>query len=258
MSSRSPAGGRRGARGSARLIGVEYRIALAQMAPRLGEVDVNTGCTGLLKRAADEDARLSLPRAGADRLPARRPGARGRHRADDPRLAALGPGGAGDAAGDRLRGGDRCAPLLQQRRAAARRRSARPAPQNPPADLQDVRRGTLHRGGDRIRTHPVGELDRSIGLSICEDFGTPACRCSRPSTGRGCCVNLAAGPARASGKLGRAGGDRRLAQDAGHLRAAGNGARRLLQSRRQRGGLTFWGGSAPARADGSTVAEGPL
>ena len=107
------------------------------------------------------------------------------------------------------------------------------------------------------RTRPVrpsaGSACRSARTS-----GMPACRCAQALDGADLLVNIAAGPSMAWAAQ-RAGGDRRLAQDAGHLRAARHRAGRLLQPGRQRGvALTFWGGSRILGPDGSVVAEAPL
>ena len=104
---------RPGARGSApsdRLTGVEYRIGLAQVAPRLGEVDANLELAGGVGPPSRGRGRAAgrLSGAGADRLPARRtwcrrwpcrPTTRGWRRSAARRRRR--------AAGDRLRGGDR-------------------------------------------------------------------------------------------------------------------------------------------------------
>ena len=47
--------------------------------------------------------------------------------------------------------------------------------------------GRFTRTGDRVRTHDVGAPIGRIGLSRCaRTSGTPACRCSRRTTGRRC------------------------------------------------------------------------
>ena len=106
--------------------------------------------------------------------------------------------------------------------------------------------GRFTRAGDRIRTHEVGEPLGRIGLSVCEDFWHPSLPMLQAQEGASLLVNLAAGPARAPGSAAGTRGDRRLAQDAGHLRAAGNGGDRLLQPGRQRGRAHLLGRIAPA------------
>ena len=88
---------------------MEYRIALAQLAPRLGEVDANLELArGWLRRAAAEGANLvafpELALTGyllSDLVP------EVAMRADDPAPGRAQPRGARDAGGDRLRRGDR-------------------------------------------------------------------------------------------------------------------------------------------------------
>ena len=85
--------------------------------------------------------------------------------------------------------------------------------------------GRFTRPGDRIRTYDVGAPIGRIGLSVCEDFWH-AIAADAPGARR----RVAARERRRrtvarAGLERRAAGDRGLAQDAGHLRAARHGAR---------------------------------
>ena len=153
----------------------------------------------------------------------------------------------------------RRAPLLQQRRAAARRRAHRPAPQGLSADLRALRRGPLHSPGDRIRTHEAGApLGRRSGVSICEDFWHPSLPMLQAQAAPRCSINLAAGPARAPGSAAGLRGDRRLAAHAGDLCPARHRGGGLLQPGRQRGGAHLLGRLAAAGAGRPVLAEAPL
>jgi len=239
---------------------VEYRIALAQLAPRLGEVDANLELArGWLQRGATEGAQLvafpELALTGyllSDLVP------EVAMRADDPRLAAL----SREAPGVLLAIG-----FVEETDA---HRFCNSAALLRDGELLGVHRkvylptygmfdeGRFTRPGDRIRTHPVGEPLGRIGLSVCEDFWHASLPMLQALDGAGLLVNLAAGPARAPGSvagLAAIGGWHKM-QDTYAL--LGTVPVAFCNRVGNEEGLTFWGGSRLLGADGSTIAEGPL
>jgi predicted amidohydrolase len=239
---------------------VEYRIALAQLAPQLGEVDANLELArGWLRRATTEGVQLvafpELALTGyllSDLVP------EVAMRADDERLAAL----SREAPGLLVAIG-----FVEETRA---HRFCNSAALLRDGELLGVHRkvylptygmfdeGRFTRPGDRIRTHPVGEpLDR-IGLSVCEDFWHASLPMLQALDGASLLVNLAAGPARAPGSaagLAAIAGWHKM-QDTHAL--LGTVAIAFCNRVGNEEGLTFWGGSRLLGADGSTIAQGPL
>ena len=239
---------------------MEYRIALAQLAPRLGRVDDNLELArDWLRRGAAEGAQLvAFPELGltgyllSDLVP------EVAMRADDPRLAGL----SREAPGVLLAIGFveetdahrfcNSAALLRDGEVIGVHRKV----YLPTYGMFDEARFT--RPGDRIRTHAVGEPLGSIGLSICEDFWHASLPMLQALDGAGLLVNLAAGPARAPGSaagLVAIAGWHKM-QDTYAL--LGTVAVAFCNRVGNEEGLTFWGGSRLLRADGSTVVEGPL
>jgi predicted amidohydrolase len=239
---------------------VEYRIGLAQYAPRLGEVDDNLELArGWLSLAVAEGAQLvafpELALSGyllSDLVP------EVAMRADDPRLAAL----SREAPGVVLAIGFveesdahrfcNSAALLRDGELIGLHRKV----YLPTYGLFDE--GRFTRAGDRIRIHPVGEPIGGIGLSICEDFWHASLPMLQALDGASLLVNLAAGPARAPGSsagLAAIAGWHKM-QDTYAL--LGTVPVAFCNRVGNEEGLTFWGGSRLLGADGSTIAEGPL
>jgi predicted amidohydrolase len=239
---------------------VEFRIGLAQYAPRLGEVDENLElAAGWVRRAVADGAQLvafpELALTGyllADLVP------EVAMRADDPRLSAL----SREAPGVLVASG-----LVEETDA---HRFCNSAALLRDGELLGVHRkvylptygmfdeGRFTRAGDRIRTHPAGEPLGSIGLSICEDFWHASLPMLQALDGASLLVNLAAGPARAPGSsagLAAIAGWHKM-QDTYAL--LGTVAVAFCNRVGNEEGLTFWGGSRLLGADGSTIAEGPL
>ena len=239
---------------------MEYRIALAQLAPRLGEVDANLELVrAWLRRGATEGAQLvafpELALTGyllSDLVP------EVAMRADDPRLAEV----SREAAGLLLAIG-----FVEETDA---HRFCNSAALLRDGELIGVHRkvylptygmfdeGRFTRAGDRIRTHPVGEPLGRIGLSVCEDFWHASLPMLQALDGASLLVNLAAGPARAPGSaagLAAIAGWHKM-QDTYAL--LGTVAVAFCNRVGNEEGLTFWGGSRLLAADGSTIAEGPL
>jgi predicted amidohydrolase len=239
---------------------MQVPVALAQVAPRLGEVDANLELVAASLRAAHtQGARLTVfPELALtgyllqDLVP------EVAMSADDPRLAALSReapemlvavGFVEETADHRfcnsaalLRGGE----LIGLHRKVYL----------PTYGLFDEGRFTSP--GDRIRTCEVGEPLRRIGLSVCEDFWHPSLPMLQAQDGASLLVNIAAGPARAPGSLAGVaaiGGWQRL-QDTYAL--LGTVAVAYCNRVGNEEGLTFWGGSRLIGADGSTIVEAPL
>ena len=237
---------------------MEYRIALAQVAPRLGDLDANLAiASDAVRRAATEGAGLTvLPELALtgyllqDLVP------EVAMRADDSRLL-----GVGSDAPDMLvavgfveetddhrycnsaalvRGGE----LIGLHRKVYL----------PTYGLFDE--GRFTRPGDRIRKHATS-LGR-IGLSVCEDLWHASLPMIQALDGADLLVNVAAGPSRAPGSsagLAAIEGWHKM-QDTYAL--LGTVAIAFCNRVGNEEGLTFWGGSRILAADGSTVVEAPL
>jgi predicted amidohydrolase len=239
---------------------VEYRIALAQLAPRLGDVPANLELAAeWLRRAAAEDAQLSvfpeLALTGyllSDLVP------EVALRMDDPRLAALSreaPGmlvAVGFVEETETHRYANSAALLRDGELVGFHRKV----YLPTYGLFDE--GRFTRPGDRIRTQDVGTPLGRIGLSVCEDFWHPSLPMLQTQDGATLLVNMAAGPARAPGS---AAGTRAISgwqrmQETYAL--LGTVAVAFCNRVGNEEGLTFWGGSRLLGPDGSVLAEGPL
>jgi predicted amidohydrolase len=239
---------------------VRYTVALAQLAPRLGEVDANLELdAGWLRRAAAEGAQLTvLPELGltgyllSDLVP------EVAMRADDGRLAELSrlaPGmlvalGFVEETDDHRFAN--AAALLRDGELVGLHRKV----YLPTYGLFDE--GRFTRPGDRIRTVEVGEPLGRIGLSVCEDFWHASLPMLQAQDGATLLVNLAAGPARAPGSaagLRAIAGWHRMQDTYALLGTVGIAFCNRVGNEE---GLTFWGGSRLLGADGSVLAEGPL
>ena len=239
---------------------MEYRIALAQFAPRLGEVDDNVELArGWLRRGVAQGAQLTvfpeLALTGyllSDLVP------EVAMRADDARLAAL----SREAPGMLVAVGFveeteehrfcNSAALLRDGELIGLHRKV----YLPTYGMFDE--GRFTRRGDRIRAEAVGEPLGRIGLSICEDFWHASLPMLQAQDGAQLLVNLAAGPARAPGSsagLAAIAGWHKM-QDTYAL--LGTVAVAFCNRVGNEEGLTFWGGSRLLGADGSTIAEAPL
>ncbi|HEX2884601.1 MAG TPA: nitrilase-related carbon-nitrogen hydrolase [Candidatus Limnocylindria bacterium] len=239
---------------------MEYRIALAQVAPRLGDLDANRELVAEgVRRAAAEGAALTVfPELALtgyllqDLVP------EVALRADDPRLLGIGDEAPGMlvAAGfveetDAHRYCNAVALVRDGELIGLHRKVYLPT-----YGLFDEARFT--RGGDRIRTHDAGAPIGRIGLSVCEDFWHPSLPMLQTLDGAQLLVNVAAGPSRAPG------GPAGLAAIAGWHKMQDTyallGTVPLAFCNRvgNEEGLTFWGGSRVVAADGSVVVEAPL
>jgi predicted amidohydrolase len=239
---------------------VRYTVALAQLAPRLGEVDANLElAAGWLRRAAAEGAQLTvLPELGltgyllSDLVP------EVAMRADDGRLAELSRLAPGMLVAlgfveetDDHRFANAAALLRDGERVGLHRKVYLPT-----YGLFDE--GRFTRPGDRIRTVDVGEPLGRIGLSVCEDFWHASLPMLQAQDGATLLVNLAAGPARAPGSaagLRAIAGWHRMQDTYALLGTVGIAFCNRVGNEE---GLTFWGGSRLLAADGSVLAEGPL
>jgi predicted amidohydrolase len=237
---------------------VEYRIALAQVAPRLGDLDANLAiASDAVRSAATEGAQLTvLPELALtgyllqDLVP------EVAMRADDSRLLGIGAEtpemlvavGFVEETDDHrycnsaalVRGGE----LIGLHRKVYL----------PTYGLFDE--GRFTRPGDRIRTHatPLGR----IGLSVCEDLWHASLPMIQALDGADLLVNVAAGPSRAPGSsagLAAIEGWHKM-QDTYAL--LGTVPLAFCNRVGNEEGLTFWGGSRLLAADGSTVVQAPL
>lgn len=239
---------------------MEYRVALAQVAPRLGDLDANRELVvDRLRSAATEGAELivfpELALTGyllQDLVP------EVAMRADDGRLTSLSleAPGALVAVGfveetDAHRYSNSVALLRDGEILGLHRKVYLPT-----YGLFDE--GRFTRAGDRIRTVEVGQPLERIGLSVCEDFWHPSVPMLQAQDGASLLVNVAAGPARAPGSaagLAAIGGWHRMQETYALL---GTVAIAFCNRVGNEEGLTFWGGSRLLGPDGSTIAEAPL
>ena len=239
---------------------MEYRIALAQVSPRLGDVEANLElAAGRVRAAAAEGAVLTLlPELALtgyllqDLVP------EVAMAAEDARLLAVGAEAPGmlvaigfveETAEHRF---CNSVALVRNGELVGLHRKV----YLPTYGLFDE--GRFTRGGDRIRTHDAGAPIGRIGLSVCEDFWHPSLPMLQAHDGASLLVNVAAGPSRAPG------GPAGLAAIAGWHKMQDTyallGTVPLAFCNRvgNEEGLTFWGGSRIVAADGSTVVQAPL
>ena len=237
---------------------MEQRIALAQIAPRLGDVDANLAIVAdAVRRAGAEGAQLTvLPELALtgyllqDLVP------EVAMRADDARLLGIGRDAPGMlvAVGfveetDDHRYANSAALLLDGELIGLHRKVYLPT-----YGLFDE--GRFTRPGDRVRTHETA-VGR-IGLSVCEDFWHASLPMLQALDGAELLVNVAAGPSRAPGStagLAAIEGWHKM-QDTYAL--LGTVALAFCNRVGNEEGLTFWGGSRLLAADGSTVVQAPL
>ena len=239
---------------------MEYRIALAQVAPHLGDVDANLELAAArLASAAEQGADLvvfpELALTGyllQDLVP------EVALSAEDPRLLALSRE-ASDvliAIGfveetDDHRYANTAALLRAGELIGLHRKVYLPT-----YGLFDE--GRFTRPGERVRVHDVGPPVGRIGLSVCEDFWHASVPFLQALDGASLLVNIAAGPSRAPGSaagLAAIAGWHKM-QDTYAL--LGTVPIAFCNRVGNEEGLTFWGGSRLLAADGSVVVEAPL
>ena len=239
---------------------MEVRVALAQVAPHLGEVAANLEMAAeRVRAAAAEGAQLvvfpELALTGyllSDLVP------EVAMAAADPRLAAL----SREAPGALVAIG-----FVEE---TAEHRYANSAALVRDGELVGLHRkvylptygmfdeGRFTRPGDRIRTTEVGDPLGRVGLSICEDFWHPSLPLLQAQDGAALLVNLAAGPARAPGSaagLAAIAGWHRMQETYALL---GTVAVAFCNRVGNEEGLTFWGGSRLIDPGGGVVVEAPL
>jgi predicted amidohydrolase len=239
---------------------VEVRVALAQIAPHLGEVAANLELAAERTRAAAaEGADLvvfpELALTGyllSDLVP------EVAMAASDPRLAAVSreaPGmlvaiGFVEETADHRYANS--AALLRDGELVGHHRKV----YLPTYGMFDE--GRFTRPGDQIRTTPVGEPLGRVGLSICEDFWHPSLPLLQAQDGAALLINLAAGPARAPGSaagLAAIAGWHKMQETYALL---GTVAVAFCNRVGNEEGLTFWGGSRLIGPGGGVLAEAPL
>ena len=239
---------------------MQVPIALAQVAPRLGELEANLELAAAsVRRARDEGAQIvvfpELALTGyllQDLVP------EVAISAGDPRLAALSdeapelliPTGFVEETSDHRFCNS--AALLSGGRLIGLHRKV----YLPTYGLFDEGRFTS--AGDSIRTVDVGAPLGRIGLSVCEDFWHPSLPMLQAQDGASLLINVAAGPARAPGSgagVAAVAGWQRLQQTYALL---GTVAVAFCNRVGNEEGLTFWGGSRLIGADGAVIVEAPL
>jgi predicted amidohydrolase len=239
---------------------MEYRIALAQVAPRLGELDANLELVaGRVRGAAAEGAALTVfPELALTGYMLQDLVPEVALRADDARLLGIGDEAPGMlvAAGfveetDEHRYCNSVALVRDGRLVGLHRKVYLPT-----YGLFDE--GRFTRTGDRIRTVDTGAPIGRVGLSVCEDFWHASVPTLQALDGASLLVNVAAGPSRAPGSsagLAAIAGWHKM-QDTHAL--LGTVPLAFCNRVGNEEGLTFWGGSRLLAGDGSVVVEAPL
>jgi len=239
---------------------MEVRIALAQLAPQLGEVDGNLELvSSRLDEAVAEGAQIvvfpELALTGyllQDLVP------EVAMRSDDPRLLGIGADApdvmvaVGFVEETRARRYCNSVALLRGGRLIGLHRKV----YLPTYGLFDE--GRFTRAGHQIRATEVGDPLHKIGLSVCEDFWHPFLPMLQVQDGALLLINVAAGPARAPGSaagLAAIGGWHKMQETYALL---GTVAIAFCNRVGNEEGLTFWGGSRLLGPDGSVLAEAPL
>jgi predicted amidohydrolase len=239
---------------------MELRIGLAQVAPRLGDLDANLELVARrIGDAATEGAQLTvfpeLALTGyllSDLVPEV-----AMHR-DDARLLSIGRTAPGMlvAVGFVEETDDHrfcnSAALLRDGELIGLHRKV----YLPTYGLFDE--GRFTRPGERIRTVDAGAPFGRIGVSVCEDFWHASLPMLQALDGAQLLVNVAAGPSRAPGSeagLAAIGGWHKM-QDTYAL--LGTVPVAFCNRVGNEEGLTFWGGSRLIGPDGSTIVQAPL
>jgi predicted amidohydrolase len=236
------------------------RIALAQIAPRLGDVDGNLELVSQRVAAAAGDGAdlIVFPELALtgyllqDLVP------EVAMRADDPRLAAL-----SDGAGESMVavGFVEETPEHRYCNSVALLRGGQVIGLHrkvylPTYGLFDE--GRFTRAGDTIRTVQVGEPLGRIGLSVCEDFWHASLPMLQAADGASLLVNVAAGPSRAPGSAAgmvAIAGWHKMQDTYALLGTVGIAFCNRVGNEE---GLTFWGGSRLLAPDGRVLVEAPL
>ena len=239
---------------------MQVRIALAQLAPHLGDLDANlelvtTRLAEGVAQGADIVVFPELALTGyllQDLVP------EVALRADDPRLLAIGADkpevmvAVGFVEETRARRYCNTVALLRGGRLIGLHRKV----YLPTFGLFDE--GRFTRAGDQIRATEVGDPLHKVGLSVCEDFWHPFVPMLQAQDGALLLINVAAGPARAPGSaagLAAIGGWHKMQETYALL---GTVAIAFCNRVGNEEGLTFWGGSRLLGADGAVLAEAPL
>ena len=235
------------------------RIALAQLAPRLGEVDANVELVAQWTRrasAAGADV-VVFPELALTGYALRDLVPEVALRADDPRLgelARVAPGvtlavGFVEEA-DAYRFANSVALLRDGAVLGVHRKLYLPT-----YGLFDE--GRFTRPGDRIRSVHAGPALGRLGLAVCEDFWHPMVPMLLALDGATLLVCVAAGPARAPGSAAGTAAMAGWAKLLGTHAMANAAAIAFCNRVGNEEGLTFWGGSWLVGRDGEAVAEAP-
>ncbi len=236
------------------------RIALAQIAPRLGDVDGNLELVSQRVAAAAGDGAdlIVFPELALtgyllqDLVP------EVAMRADDPRLASLSDGAAESMVAV---GFVEETPEHRYCNSVALLRGGQVIGLHrkvylPTYGLFDE--GRFTRAGDTIRTVRVGEPLGRIGLSVCEDFWHASLPMLQAADGASLLVNVAAGPSRAPGSAAgmvAIAGWHKMQDTYALLGTVGIAFCNRVGNEE---GLTFWGGSRLLAPDGRVLVEAPL
>ncbi len=239
---------------------MQYRVALAQIAPRLGDLGANLELVAEhTAEAAAQGANLVVfPELALNGYLLQDLVPEVAIKADDPRLLAIGadlPGtlvAVGFAEETRAHRYCNSVALLRGGELIGLHRKV----YLPTYGLFDE--GRFTRPGHEIRTADVGDPLRRIGLSVCEDFWHPFIPMLQAQDGALLLVNVAAGPARAPGSasgLEAIASWHRMQETYALLGTVGVAFCNRVGNEE---GLTFWGGSRLLGPDGALIVEAPL
>ncbi len=239
---------------------MQYRVALAQIAPRLGDLGANLELVAEhTAEAAAQGANLVVfPELALNGYLLQDLVPEVAIKADDPRLLAIGadlPGtlvAVGFAEETRAHRYCNSVALLRGGELIGLHRKV----YLPTYGLFDE--GRFTRPGHEIRTADVGDPLRRIGLSVCEDFWHPFIPMLQAQDGALLLVNVAAGPARAPGSasgLEAIASWHRMQETYALLGTVGVAFCNRVGNEE---GLTFWGGSRLLGPDGAVIVEAPL
>jgi predicted amidohydrolase len=239
---------------------VQFRVALAQIAPHLGDLEANLDlvATRTGEAAAQGADLVVFPELALNGYLLQDLVPEVAIKADDPRLLAIGadlPGtlvAVGFAEETRAHRYCNSVALLRGGELIGLHRKV----YLPTYGLFDESRFT--RPGHQIRSADVGDPLRRIGLSVCEDFWHPFVPMLQAQDGALLLVNVAAGPARSPGSasgLAAIASWHRMQETYALL---GTVAVAFCNRVGNEEGLTFWGGSRLLGPDGSVIVEAPL
>ncbi len=239
---------------------MQYRVALAQIAPRLGELEANLALVAdRTAEAAAQGANLVVfPELALNGYLLQDLVPEVAMKADDPRLLAIGaalPGtlvAVGFAEETRAHRYCNSVALLRGGELIGLHRKV----YLPTYGMFDE--GRFWSAGHKVRSAVVGDPLWKVGLSVCEDFWHPSVPMLQVQDGANLLVNVAAGPARAPGSAAGLAAIASWHKMQETYALLGTVAVAFCNRVGNEEGLTFWGGSRLLGPDGAVIVEAPL